>query len=838
MTLTTRSPSPGTHGFGRDTSIVLLGAPGTGKSSLAILASTRLRFRHVEVNEVFLETTGLSRAAYRKQHGPTASREQQLAVLREILTGCSRNCIIVFPGDYVEENGLLLLKTFNQDHPVIHLRRSLAAIQQYLKPLEATKTERLVEYTDRIYRSCSNFEFYNLDEPGQANTMATDNSRISRPGSDLVLQRPWPLRLKHMEESFARFLSNIFSQPNTSEQHQGRICIPKSRAVYTYMLCLTVDQILSPNFDVEYLDCGVEACQLAVPWPSESELSDLTPRLEQITRAFATLQRHFDGILIYHVQLPFSTSSSLPQWYTALIEHGIRLAADYCTVHLGQKPSTYSGLFNPPRRVSIIGDYHDENPGADGWGTQKRWELYRMAQESGFDGVRLSQRALSADDNARATAFTVQAGRVGGKRPFLIAYNTGSLGRHSRCFNQVLTPVTTMALSNGFDECSQMRSTDHVITIQQSQKALYSAFIYDAMNYFIIGVDVSYSLSPVVHNASHQFFGMPHRLLKRSLSSLDELPELFQDANFGGLSIAQGYKMSILPRLTVVSDHAQRIGAVNTVIPIRAAWDYDQRPPPAFWESRNRSGPIHGFYGDNIDWVGMRQCVLENLSPANVITDRTVALVIGAGGMARAAVYALMQMDVHHIVLYNRTYSRAVELAQYFGGVSLPEVTGQLGRLSPESNQAASVTNRNFQRFRVLQSLNSEWFSELLQPTIIISCIPSSRMAGEPCPNFSLPESWMRSQTGGVILDLNYRPLITPLLRQALQHSEKGWVAVDGLENLAAQASAQFDLFTCRKLPKRFMRIEALKAYLETHKDDEEVCQIIQRQLTRLQARE
>jgi len=53
-----------------------------------------------------------------------------------------------------------------------------------------------------------------------------------------------------------------------------------------------------------------------------------------------------------------------------------------------------------------------------------------------------------------------------------------------------------------------------------------------------------------------------------------------------------------------------------------------------------------------------------------------------------------------------------------------------------------------------------------------------------------------------VVIDMNYRALITPLLRQVWSQAQRGWVAVDGLENLVEQASAQFEVFTCRKLPE------------------------------------
>lgn len=53
------------------------------------------------------------------------------------------------------------------------------------------------------------------------------------------------------------------------------------------------------------------------------------------------------------------------------------------------------------------------------------------------------------------------------------------------------------------------------------------------MKYYIVGLDVSYSLSPTIHNAGYKFFGMPHVSSRCSTSTLERLYELVEDPNFG-----------------------------------------------------------------------------------------------------------------------------------------------------------------------------------------------------------------------------------------------------------------------------------------------------------------
>jgi hypothetical protein len=66
-------------------------------------------------------------------------------------------------------------------------------------------------------------------------------------------------------------------------------------------------------------------------------------------------------------------------------------------------------------------------------------------------------------------------------------------------------------------------------------------------------------------------------------------------------------------------------------------------------------------------------------------------------------------------------------------------------------------------------------------------------------------------------IQLAYKPLITPLLQQALQLREAGksWTIVDGLEILPEQGIVQFELMTGRKAPRGRMRLEVLRRYQE-----------------------
>ncbi|GAB7325702.1 hypothetical protein MBLNU13_g09671t2 [Cladosporium sp. NU13] len=459
----------------------------------------------------------------------------------------------------------------------------------------------------------------------------------------------------------------------------------------------------------------------------------------------------------------------------------------------------------------IIGTFHDTTDGVNGWQAQRRWEMYETAQSLGMVGLRLTQPTRVFEDNLAVLGFRAKVAASSGRRPFLIAYNTGPEGRSSLYQNQVLTPVSTRLFrSESYGK--------NYITIDTAQKALFALSLWERMSFYIIGVDVSHSLSPAIHRKAYQHFAMPHSFDPLSIASLDESRVLLEDTQLGGISIAQGYKITIIPRVRAMSKEAKNIGAINTLIPMRATCAFDgvDIPPNAFWLNRWRGGEVVGLYGENTDWIGMARCIHGGVSPANAISPNTSALVVGAGGMARAAIYALIQLDVKHIVIYNRTLANAQIIAKHFSSIMVeagptpcPIVT--TGFCGYSSGRPRSVTPADLD-IRVIDSCEANWFDDLMQPTIVVSCVPTVRIGDQPGADFTLPLAWMRNSTGGVVLDLEYRPVTTPLLRQIHQQMHRGWVPLDGLENLTAQASVQFELFTGRRPPQGLMKWQAEKS--------------------------
>ena len=112
--------------------------------------------------------------------------------------------------------------------------------------------------------------------------------------------------------------------------------------------------------------------------------------------------------------------------------------------------------------------------------------------------------------------------------------------------------------------------------------------------------------------------------------------------------------------------------------------------------------------------------------------------------MARSAIYSLISLGVRNIFISNRTLSKAQALAKHYNDLI---AAGDLLDLGPERLSQTRVG--------AIESFASAWPSGIRQPTVIISCIPR-QAAGESPTNFSLPEAWLKSPTGGVVVEVSH----------------------------------------------------------------------------------
>lgn len=794
---TTRTPSPRLtpftarpSSFGCDASIILVGIRGCGKSTLAIMAASAMNRKVIDMEAVFHQVTGASSSVYKKSHGSSQCYEEQAKVLEETLVKNKHNAIIVC--SWMETSVQRLMREFATTNPAVHVVRDSEALQRHLKIDDRGKMDGLITVSNTIFRSCTNFEFFNLSE----------TQRPRSEGPDQRLPAP-SLTLKGAERHFLKFLSQILPAGAIPFIDSAFLLatIPTEQRLFTYAISVPLADVLGPDFDIEEHNAGADAVQIEVSasrhhetWNGHSSTLSLET---DITRAVATVRRSTVLPIIVNVALPeFIDAQNLSEYFSH-VAHALRAAPEMASLDLRCREDDLATLLSIKGRSKIIGDYSFSSDYCPGWDLPFWHVQYSRAVSLNFDLVRFLRPAKSLRDNFAVARLRASIEAREGSHLPLIAYNTGRTGRNSACFNPVLTVV----------ERKECELNDHSsnLTAHAASLALSASFVYDPMKLYVFGARVDYSMSPAMHNAALTGCGMPHRYEPYSTNSLSGLRHLIQDPHFGGASIGLPFKVEIISLTHSLSRHAQAIGAVNTLIPVRHLDANGDVPQGChFFENINRAGPVKALYGENTDWIGIRACIRRGLSPANAVRQGTCGLIIGAGGMARAALYAMLQVGVQNVVIYNRTVSRAERFADHFRQLLQKEEFQSLG--------AGRQT-----KFHILRSLDAPWPADLNLPTIIISCIPTHRIGDVPAPDFRAPNEWLGSRIGGVIIELGYKTLDTPLLAQARSKASQGWVAMDGLDLLPDQGFAQFELFTGRRAPRRVMRRDLLKAYADAH---------------------
>jgi len=245
----------------------------------------------------------------------------------------------------------------------------------------------------------------------------------------------------------------------------------------------------------------------------------------------------------------------------------------------------------------------------------------------------------------------------------------------------------------------------------------------------IIAWPAGHSRSPLIHNYWAQKYNLNVEYRREAVppEQLAEFVTHLGQHGYVGANVTVPHKEKVLA-LSEPDERARAVGAANCL------W-YDGD------KLRSTNTDVFGF--------------LANLDAVTPGWDRGLesAVVLGAGGGARAVIFALLQRDVRRVYVINRTPERAQALAKKFGArviaAGWDETTGLLGGAG------------------------------LLVNTTTLG------MVGQP----PLPIN-LRCQASLVVADLVYAPLVTPLLANA---REKGLRTADGLGMLLHQAVLAFE---------------------------------------------
>lgn len=360
------------------------------------------------------------------------------------------------------------------------------------------------------------------------------------------------------------------------------------------------------------------------------------------------------------------------------------------------------------------------------------------------DIIKLSITSTYLSDNHELALF-IRDHQKQSNKP-LIAVGMGAHGQLSRVLSPISMathPLLPTATAPGQMTVARINEVLHLIGRISKQKM------------FIIGHNISHSLSPTIHNAGFAELGLPHHYSIHQAPQIDESVErILKDPDFGGASVTYPHKLNIQPFLDSISENAVSMGAVNTVVVRQSADKPGQRT----------------LVGDNTDWVGIRNCIQS--SPVALESSST-PLVIGAGGAARAALYALQQLGISNVTVVNRSKARAEGLASSFPALNI------------------SILNS-------LQQVDAP-------VNCIVACIPADDVTEN-----DIPSKLFAPGKPGILVEMAYRPTVTALMK--VVQGLGSWSISNGVEVLREQAYAQFELWTGYRAPVLAIE-EAVRAH-------------------------
>jgi 3-dehydroquinate dehydratase/shikimate dehydrogenase len=365
-------------------------------------------------------------------------------------------------------------------------------------------------------------------------------------------------------------------------------------------------------------------------------------------------------------------------------------------------------------------------------GTPSPESILRRMLRIPADGYKIVTTARKPSDNARILAITKSHPRTP-----LVVLAMGETGFPTRVLAPAWGGLFTYAAPNASDGTATGQVSARVLRhLYRAEKFTRAAKIYG-----VIADPVRHSISPAVHNRAFQSHRVDAVYLPFLVqpAQLKDFFTLAESLPIAGFSVTIPHKQRILRYLDVVDPVARRIGAVNTV-----------------WKKAGK------WRGANTD----ADAVTVPLSRKLRLSKSSV-LVVGNGGAARSAAYALVGSGAK-VSIVGRNPDRVRSLARACGAESL-----------------------------LREQVNGRKFDALIHAT--------------PLGMFPYPDAcfFPGAIPASLVFDMVYNPLETTLLRHA---TSQGLTVISGLQMFLEQATRQFEIWTGASAPRSVMEKAAIEA--------------------------
>ncbi|KAI6121235.1 hypothetical protein F5141DRAFT_1210914 [Pisolithus sp. B1] len=714
-------------------SILLVGMRGSGKTYIGELAARALSLPLLDFDAEFSRVYQQPLRNFVLERGWAEFRKAEITLLLELMKTHARGWVVSLGGGIVEtpEAREALKKYAKAGGCVVWVQRESEEIERYLeseteRPAYGEPVRAVLERRAPWFEECSNYVFGNHTAlPGGASALGSGA----------------------LEAEVTRFFGHISGlRPNL---------VSTDDANRSYFLSLTYPDVTPALPKISELTTGVDAVELRVDLLRESGLK--TPSPSYVSSQVFALRRATTLPIVFTVRTVSQGGAfpdDAPVEAGKLLKLALRLGVEYVDVETTLPPPLIQEIVSLKGSSQIVASFHDWT-GSVKWDSVTMKAQYEAAAQIG-DVVKLIGKANDVSDNFKLQDFVAKVAIA--SKP-LIAINMGTAGQLSRVLNTTLTPVTHPLLPTA--------AAPGQMSVSDIHRALHLIGLLPARRFFLFGSPIGRSPSPTLHNTGFAALGLPHTYgLLEGESITDETRAILASPDFGGASVTIPLKLDIMSVLDGFTAPATAIGAVNTIIPCQS--------PEA---SKPRL-----LLGHNTDYLGIIGAI-HAVSPGLRAPD--AALVLGAGGTARAAVYALHTLGAKQIYLYNRTHAKATAIAEAFSSIPV----------------------------RVVDKLGS-WPAGA--PSVVISTVPADATTIETGPGLEgkvyLPSNLLDASTKGVVVDMAYKPAETPLLALTKRIAPT-WATVPGVEVLLEQGYAQFEQWTGRRCPREIVREKVLQWY-------------------------
>jgi 3-dehydroquinate dehydratase / shikimate dehydrogenase len=367
-------------------------------------------------------------------------------------------------------------------------------------------------------------------------------------------------------------------------------------------------------------------------------------------------------------------------------------------------------------RAALILSFHDFRA------TKKLEETLEKMLAYPADFYKIVSTAQTLSDNVTMIKFLAREG----DRHSLVGMCMGEQGIISRVLGVRAGSVFTFAAASAGQETAPGQVT------AQELRNVYRIEQVDVATrvYGVVGDPIAHSLSPAIMNAAFRRENVNGVYLALHAKALKDLLTCVREVPIHGVSVTMPYKEAILKDLENTDSHTAKIGACNTVV-------------------RAQDGKLYGFNTDTAGIIRPLERRLSTLEGARI-------LVLGAGGAARAAVFALKERG-SEVYILNRSAAPAKKLA----------------------HQARA-------RIMKRQDLKKLAFD------VIINATPVGMGNTRETP---LQDKEINAR---YVFDMVYDPPETRLLKLA---RERGAQIIPGIEMFVHQAARQFEIWTGKPAP-------------------------------------